>query len=768
MNILYTVKNNSCSNSSDSIVTIDKVSFANTTESTIYNKYMIIWSTGNFSQSTVVSTDGKLVKGLPDGQYSFQIFSLINGQTGPTNSISISSPPELIITDVRYSRLSCDSNGVIEIDAQGGTPPYSYSIGTHAINSSATTAKFMDLDPNSYDISVQDSKGCTTIAPTITIKNGNIKKTIKEILPPKILDDFGFISLDVQGYGPFDFKFKKDNEPEIFISKDNTNYLIFKNTLTNTYSYEFSNLLSPGDYTINIISNSNCSLEFMLSIPNILPISLIPTINQNSPSSTYNKASPLFILDTLLIPFNLIKNDLNLYNFLLTEPKDIQIYIDNILFNYQIVRKSLKIQNNKIDILKLGNDSDNWYYYLHISPSFDINVDSQFLNSSIDFRLNDIKYKINLTINNNKNIDNNNISMIRGSLILNGNGYATFKDNNNAYVSLTDKDDLTDYDYEIKNINKIILKTIYSLGFVTTINFLNNPLLVESVDMNQKSTILSKESFEYINTIKNLLVDINDINNNDIIAYTLNGSTDTGSINLFIKGNFSFIDKDSTYINNEYFIDYFMFDQISDKPTQIPLTNANVNTSLNNLKSGYYIVRIRDIYNNKVKNILYQNNNINYDTHRIDAISIIENYNIKIQKYFLEGDVLIYIPNNLENTEISINIPTFIKKINPIPPSNIEEPVSEYKTILQTNDSINTGKLKIKNIPISSQCIIIGPQNWQYIFNQSIEFINMRPGVYTIKGLDDYLIGNNLSQNEIVTTVKKGSDDIIIIQFSSL
>jgi hypothetical protein len=60
------------------------------------------------------------------------------------------------------------SNGSVEINAAGGSPPYMYSLDGINYQSSPF---FTELSPGSYCITIQDSQGCTTKTDSFTIEN---------------------------------------------------------------------------------------------------------------------------------------------------------------------------------------------------------------------------------------------------------------------------------------------------------------------------------------------------------------------------------------------------------------------------------------------------------------------------------------------------------------------------------------------------------------------------------------------------------------------
>ncbi|MEO8149104.1 MAG: T9SS type A sorting domain-containing protein [Bacteroidia bacterium] len=112
--------------------------------------YSYIWSNGGINATET---------GLPAGTYTVTVTDA-NGCT-TTCSLSVTQPPVLSCNVVLIQNETCNGhNGQLQVNATGGTSPYSYSWTTSPVQ---TTAVATGLSPGTYSVLVTDSKGCNTI-----------------------------------------------------------------------------------------------------------------------------------------------------------------------------------------------------------------------------------------------------------------------------------------------------------------------------------------------------------------------------------------------------------------------------------------------------------------------------------------------------------------------------------------------------------------------------------------------------------------------------
>ncbi len=96
---------------------------------------------------------------LGGGTYTLNITDK-NGCPAYTEDILVTQPPQLIVTDVTTTPISCNgaSDGTITITASGGTPPLEYSIDNGV---TFQASNVFTVGEGYYDIVVRDANGCT-------------------------------------------------------------------------------------------------------------------------------------------------------------------------------------------------------------------------------------------------------------------------------------------------------------------------------------------------------------------------------------------------------------------------------------------------------------------------------------------------------------------------------------------------------------------------------------------------------------------------------
>ena len=113
-------------------------------------------------------TDGPNISGIPAGSYILTATNSI--ATVPTNPIIIAEPlSPLAVTNIYVTDASCSgsSDGSLQIEASGGTAPYTYSLNGTDYQSSNV---FNNLLFGDYTIHIQDNKGCTLSSNTVALQ----------------------------------------------------------------------------------------------------------------------------------------------------------------------------------------------------------------------------------------------------------------------------------------------------------------------------------------------------------------------------------------------------------------------------------------------------------------------------------------------------------------------------------------------------------------------------------------------------------------------
>ena len=773
MEITYSTINNTCFDNNIGSIFIENIEF-DESEINAYENYIIQWG-GDFSESSFISDDGLIATDLSNGTYTFKVVSTTSDSEGDEYSVTITSPAKLSITELKYSEYACENNnGYIYLEISGGTPPYFCSINSQSIITETNNITFNNIVHGEYTVLLSDSAGCSYTWPqTIEIKDSRIVFSVIRTAPPKLLDNYAYIECNVNGYGPFSFTFSNTNTKEkIYIHPLETKYLDSINE--NNYLYIFDDLLTPGSYDLIISNDYECFAQTTIVVPNINEMSInlqIEANNENNQIYIYREQIPIF--NTILVPYKLIVSNSEVWQKIKDKKtKDtINLSIDGQIYEYSIVKNLLNkycIGDEKIEILRLDNNSDNWFYYFYIAPSINLNDNPEFINSEIKFVDKDESFNVTLGLDKHGNLDSENISVIRGSFILNGLEYPEFYNGGNINIIVGDIN-FENTEYYLSNIKKNTQINTYTIGAATVINFLEQfNVLNENVNVNAKYCDISKDQYLYIINIKNILKTINNFNNiNNISLYNKENVEYTSFINFNIIGNNTFENPDNTTTVNTYNIEYYYIDNSSESLFSLYKGQQIIKniTSIQNIRNGFYIIRIKDLYNNIPRNIRYGSSQILYDEHFLVAKRTIQSYNSKVLDKFLYGDILVYLgddPDIIEETNLPSS-PLVDSEPLILPPSIFDQ---SFIVVDQTSDTTNTSSISI-NLSKTIKCYIYGPKNYKKSFNASTKFANLIPGVYTIIGDQDNLNSLGLYQNEIKVTIDNNSDEEVFLDFVS-
>ncbi|MBT2160032.1 T9SS type A sorting domain-containing protein [Zobellia barbeyronii] len=165
-----------------------------------------LWTLGNDVNGNPIpvpvsnGTDGPNITGILAGNYILTVTD--DNATRFTEAIAVGEPTNSVtVTNVALTDVSCfgGNDGTLEVEAGGGTGPYTYSINGGDYE---TSNLFEDLSAGNYTISVRDANNCTFTEPTPEIllepqELGLAFIDIKPVTLPNASD--GAISITVEG-----------------------------------------------------------------------------------------------------------------------------------------------------------------------------------------------------------------------------------------------------------------------------------------------------------------------------------------------------------------------------------------------------------------------------------------------------------------------------------------------------------------------------------------------------------------------------------------
>ncbi len=178
----------------------------------------------------------------PAGTYNVTITDA-KGCTFPLVNMVITQPSSLIaVAPVSITNVLCfgDGNGSIDVNATGGTPPYTYGW-----NNGATTQDISGLNPGNYNVVVTDANGCSVTSNIFTISGPTAP--ISATITPTDADCFG----------------ASTGEISIINGGGTPNYTYLWST--GSTSQNLFNL-PAGDYSVTVTDANSCTQVFTTSV----------------------------------------------------------------------------------------------------------------------------------------------------------------------------------------------------------------------------------------------------------------------------------------------------------------------------------------------------------------------------------------------------------------------------------------------------------------------------------------------------------------------
>ncbi|MNJ86960.1 bacterial transduction protein [compost metagenome] len=187
---------------------------------------------------------GNSFTGLPAGNYYVRV---VSGDCTATSSvITITDPAQLTVTYTKRDVLCFgDANGSIEIHTTGGTGIIQYAISPN-LNQFVTDNLFDGLPPGSYEVVVQDQKGCFELLEIDILEPAPLVATIDVVSQELCLHDAdGSISISITG-GTGDYLVSLDN-------------VTFVPVIGNQHT--FTNLVGDTLYLIYVRDSNGCNVN---------------------------------------------------------------------------------------------------------------------------------------------------------------------------------------------------------------------------------------------------------------------------------------------------------------------------------------------------------------------------------------------------------------------------------------------------------------------------------------------------------------------------
>ncbi len=201
--------------------------------------YSFIWSNSSTTED---------LNNLAPGIYTVSV-SDVNACSA-TRSVTVSEPSALSL-NLQPTNISCnnETNGSINLNANGGTSPYSF-----IWSNNATTEDISGLSAGTYNLSITDANGCSaTNATTITEP---APYNISAQISFETLGNDGAINLDVQGAtAPYTYIWNNGETTE-----------------------DLSGIIG-GNYTVTVIDANNCDTVLTFNVPTVVSVHQVTVEN---------------------------------------------------------------------------------------------------------------------------------------------------------------------------------------------------------------------------------------------------------------------------------------------------------------------------------------------------------------------------------------------------------------------------------------------------------------------------------------------------------
>ncbi|MBC8643525.1 SprB repeat-containing protein [Flavobacterium lindanitolerans] len=213
--------------------------------------------------------------GLPAGNYYVRVVSLDCRET--SSVINITDPAQLTVSYIKQDVLCFgDANGNIEIHTTGGTGIIQYAISPN-LNQFVTDNVFDALPPGSYEVIVQDQKGCFELLNIDILEPAPLVATVDAVNQELCLNDAnGSIAISITG-----------GTGNYLVSLDNVTFVPVVGN-----QHTFTNLVGDTLYLIYVRDSNGCNVnppveQYMNPAVEVIPaVSVQPNCTNNVPETS--------------------------------------------------------------------------------------------------------------------------------------------------------------------------------------------------------------------------------------------------------------------------------------------------------------------------------------------------------------------------------------------------------------------------------------------------------------------------------------------------
>lgn len=777
MELDVTVQDVKCSGDSSGYILINNIVFESGIEAETFGyRYTILWDSGIDPEK--ISGNNLFAGNLAAGIYEIRVSGTGGGISDPLLA-EVYQLSGLEINDITINS-SCSAPASIDVDYSGGLSPYSISYGlnfsTETGNLASITGIYMD---SSYNLTITDANGCSVSSTgLIDVSFSSMFVEFLSQSPPLIYDDHpeDFSFRIIGNNRPFEIAIwqadslgNKESIVGVVPSVGAEEYIV--SDTENYITYNIAPLIYPGYLILEVIDDNSCSYDSQLTIcNNSTPLSVRVSALKNMRIDNSIQVELEPILETILIPYNLIITNPDILAFI----KDLNLYdsitttLDTTQYTHTVCRY-LKdrsgYEEGLIDLLLLGETSDDWYFTISINKGFSVGETPTILTENLYMTIGENDYLVVIGIDG----DNTTIKIIRGLLLVSDYSTGQFKTGKNIGLSTVDSGTYT-LDETVICSYLYSLSNVYIAGRTFGLDFLNSSSINRIIDIYSPETpLVVPVSSPYISKVNNFLTVLNnfDILDNLFISATDN-FTNTGKIATTIYGGYP-------TQSGLYDISYKRWDSSTLELKDI-YNNNNIVTGniLSNISDDVYTIKISDTENNIIQIV----NDADYSDHYTAATGyIVDSMVLTTGDLDYEyGDLLI--PLSLfvyqsGDSQVAISSTGLFNSILGIDTELVFTSGTET-TVISDDLTVEVSELtsydnsiRIQPIPNNTTCIISGPDDYNYSFSEPTIFINIPDGVYSVSGEITELTSKYLSQNNYQFFAVSGLEESVSLVFDS-